>query len=140
MRYLHWTNFTNFENIAKIKNKYFISIVSADIFCFYNFCCNMETVDFFTERSAKYAKMSLKLKYVNYHFPLRHPVTLIQGDQLYIAVGFWYLVKSDLSSVYVYRSVHQTSHFLQDTKNTRSCLSNKDVQQPVPNFSKIYSL
>ena len=47
-----------------------------------------------------------KLKYVNYHFPLRHPVTLIQGDQLNIAVYFWYLVKSDLSSVYVYRSVH----------------------------------
>ena len=28
------SDFTNFENIAKIKKKYFINIISADIFCF----------------------------------------------------------------------------------------------------------
>ena len=28
----------------------------------------------------------------------------IQGDQLYIAVGFWYLVKRDLSSVRYFNS------------------------------------
>ena len=32
---------------------------------FYNFCCKMETVDFFYEKSAKYAKMSLKLPIQN---------------------------------------------------------------------------
>ena len=45
--------------------------------------------------------------------------SLIQGDQLNIAVLFWYLVKSDLSSVRYCTRIHWTSHFLQRTRNTR---------------------
>ena len=33
----------------------------------------------------------------------------VQGDQLYIAMLFWHLVKLDLSSVRVYSSVHWRS-------------------------------
>ena len=40
---------------------------------------------------------------------------LVQGDQLYLAVCFWYLVKSDLSGLHAYSSVHWTCHFLQGT-------------------------
>ena len=35
----------------------------------------------------------------------------IQGDQLNMVVGFWYLVKSDLYSVHWYSIVHWTSRF-----------------------------
>ena len=34
----------------------------------------------------------------------------LQDDQLYMAVLFLYLVKSDLSSLHVYSSVYWTSH------------------------------
>ena len=45
--------------------------------------------------------------------------TRVQGDQLNIAVSFWYLVKSDLSSERYCTRVHWTSHFFQGTrKNT----------------------
>ena len=45
----------------------------------------------------------------------------IQGDQLYMAVRFWYLVKSGLSSLTtVYTRGHCTSNFLQ---GGRPCLS-----------------
>ena len=40
----------------------------------------------------------------------------LQGDQLNKAMFFWYHVKSDLFSVYVYSSVHWTSHLLQGTR------------------------
>ena len=40
---------------------------------------------------------------------------------------FWYHVKTDLSSVHVYNSVHWTSHFLQGTRKTRSCLTGHPV-------------
>ena len=33
------------------------------------------------------------------------------GDQIYMAVCFWYLVKSDLSDVRMYSRVHCSSHF-----------------------------
>ena len=36
---------------------------------------------------------------------------------------FWYLVKSDLSSVRFCSCVHWISHFYQSTWNTRSCLT-----------------
>ena len=35
----------------------------------------------------------------------------IQGDQLIMAIFFWYLGKNDLSSVHVYRGVKRKSHF-----------------------------
>ena len=38
-------------------------------------------------------------------------VFLRRGHQLYMAVCFWYLVKSYLSSVRVYSRVHWTNHF-----------------------------
>ena len=41
--------------------------------------------------------------------------TQVQGDQLYMAMCFWYSVKSDLSDVRVYCSVHWTSHILKGT-------------------------
>ena len=40
-----------------------------------------------------------------------------------MAVFFWYLVKSDLSSVGYCTRVHWTSHFLQGTRNPRSCIT-----------------
>ena len=52
---------------------------------------------------------------------------MLQCDQLYMAVCFWYPVKSDLSSVHVFRSVYWTSHFLQGTRETRPCLSGRVV-------------
>ena len=43
---------------------------------------------------------------------------IIQGDQLIIVVFFWDLGKSDLSR----NGVHWTSHFIQGTRKTRTCL------------------
>ena len=40
----------------------------------------------------------------------------VQGDQLNMAVRFWYFVKSGLSSVRVNSRVQWTSNFLQFTK------------------------
>ena len=48
---------------------------------------------------------------------------VIQGDQLNMAACFWYLVKSDFSSVHMYNSVHWTSHFLKGTRKTQPCLT-----------------
>ena len=43
----------------------------------------------------------------------------LQGDQLSIAVSFWHLVKSDMTCVHVYRSVHlEKSNFKRYKKNT----------------------
>ena len=42
----------------------------------------------------------------------RYKVFALQGDQLYMAVCFWYLFKSDLSSNSVYSSLHLALHFL----------------------------
>ena len=54
--------------------------------------------------------------------------TGIQGHQLNMAVFFWYLVRSVLSSV---RRVHWNGHFFQDTrKKTRPCL----IIHPVNNI------
>ena len=44
-----------------------------------------------------------------------------------MAVCFWYLLKSALSSLRVYSSVQWTSHFLQGTRKTRACLSGQVV-------------
>ena len=41
------SDFTNFENITKIKNKLFYQYSIGGQFMFNNFCCKMETVDFF---------------------------------------------------------------------------------------------
>ena len=49
-------------------------------------------------------------------FKLIYRTSSIQGDQLYMAVFFWYLGKRDLSSEHVYSSIHLTSHFLQGTR------------------------
>ena len=38
-----------------------------------------------------------------------------------------YLVKSDLSSVHVYYSIHWTSYFLEGTKKTRPCITGHPV-------------
>ena len=49
----------------------------------------------------------------------------VQGDQLYMAVCFWYFVKRDLSVV---RSVQKiTLDFLQGTRKTQPCLSGQVV-------------
>ena len=53
----------------------------------------------------------------------------IQGDQLDMAVFFWYQVESDVSSVHVYNSIHRTSHLLQGTRKTRQCLTGHPVVQ-----------
>ena len=45
-----------------------------------------------------------------------------------MAALFWYLVKSDLSSVRYCTSVYWTSHFLPGTRNTRPYITG----QPVP--------
>ena len=41
---------------------------------------------------------------------------------------FWYLVKSDFSSVHVFRSVHWTSHFLKGTRKTLPCFTGHPVE------------
>ena len=47
----------------------------------------------------------------------------VQCDQLYMAVCFWYLVKSAISSLRVYSSEHCTSNFLEGARKPRSCFS-----------------
>ena len=49
-------------------------------------------------------------------------IYIIQPGQ--INVCFWYPVKSDLSIVSYWTSVHCTNHFLQSTRNTRPCTYN----------------
>ena len=44
-----------------------------------------------------------------------------------MAVLFWHLVKSDLSSVSYCTLVHWASHFLQGNRNTRPCISGYPV-------------
>ena len=57
---------------------------------------------------------------------------ILQGDQLNMAVCFWYLVKSDLSSVHYSTRVHWKSHFLQGSRKTRPCLSGHLVCIGIP--------
>ena len=52
--------------------------------------------------------------------PGRHGRSLEYMMISYLALLFWYLVKSDLSSVRYYNGVHWASHFLQGTRKTRS--------------------
>ena len=52
----------------------------------------------------------------------------VQGDRLYMAACFWYLVKSNLSSVRVYSREH-ISNYLQSARKTRPCLSGQVVQK-----------
>ena len=49
-----------------------------------------------------------------------------------MAVCFWYLVKSVLSSVHRYRSLYWISNFLQGTRKTRPCL----IGHPVYNLDQ----
>ena len=53
---------------------------------------------------------------IYYWLPCTSHRCQIQGDQLNIAVYFWYFEKSDLSSQHVYSVVHWTSHFSQGTR------------------------
>ena len=47
----------------------------------------------------------------------RFGFNFVQGDQLNIAVFFWYLVKSDLSNVRYCACVHLTSRFSKEPEN-----------------------
>ena len=60
------------------------------------------------------------------------PLAYIQLDHINMAVFFWYLGKSDLSSVCYCRCVHQTSHFLQGTRTTRPCITGYPVGSGAP--------
>ena len=53
---------------------------------------------------------------------------VLQGDQLTMAVFYWYLVKSDLSSLLIYSSVYWTSHFLLGTRKAQPCLTGHPVE------------
>ena len=59
----------------------------------------------------------------------------IQGDQLHVAVRFWYLVNSDLTSVRYYVRVKWTSLFFQSTRTTRPCLTGHPLVCP-KNYDK----
>ena len=48
-----------------------------------------------------------------------------------MAVFFWYLLKSDLSSVRYFPRVHQTSHFYQGTRKTRTYLTGHLVEYTI---------
>ena len=50
---------------------------------------------------------------------------LVQAHQINMAVFFWYLVKSDLSSVRY--TVHWTASFFQGTRNTRPYITGHPV-------------
>ena len=54
--------------------------------------------------------------------------SLLQGDQLNMAVFFWYLVQNDLSSVCSCTRVHWSSDFLHGTRKTRPCLTDNSLQ------------
>ena len=54
-------------------------------------------------------------------------IEYMQPDQVNMAMLFWYLVKSDLSSVGYYTRVHWTSHLIQGTRNTRLCITGHSV-------------
>ena len=55
----------------------------------------------------------------------------LQPDQTYMAVLFWDLGKSDLSSVSYSTCVHWTSHFLQGTRKRRPCIIGHLVHTPL---------
>ena len=59
--------------------------------------------------------------------------SVVQPDQMNMAVFFWHLVKSDLSSVHSCTCVHWTSHFLQGIRNTRPYLTGHPVDSALPN-------
>ena len=61
----------------------------------------------------------------------------LQCDKLYMAVCFWFLVKSDQSSVCVYCSVHWTIHFLHGNRKTQLCLAGRVVVHDVPNVALV---
>ena len=43
---------------------------------------------------------------------------------------FWYLEKSDMSSVHMYSCVHWISHLIQVTRKTRPCSTGQPVNKP----------
>ena len=57
-------------------------------------------------------------------------ICILQGDQLNMAVFFWYLGKIDLSSVHVYSTLHWPSNLLQG--QTRPCLTSRPVIERHP--------
>ena len=61
------------------------------------------------------------------HLNVHDRVFVVQGDQLYMTMCFWYLVKSYLFNVSVYCSAHWTRHFSQVTRKIRPCLSGRVV-------------
>ena len=56
-----------------------------------------------------------------------YTISMVQGDQLFMVVFLWHLVKGDLSRVRFCKRVHWSSHFLQGTRNTRLCLTGHPV-------------
>ena len=54
----------------------------------------------------------------------------VQGDQLNMAMFFWYFVKSYLPSVRYCSHIHWISRILQGTRNTRPCLTGHPVIRP----------
>ena len=71
-----------------------------------------------------------------YVFLKSHGRKAIQGDQLYMAVGFWYLVKRYLSSVrYCIVATVKKCQCLQGTRKPRPCLFGRVEQE-----SRIFGL
>ena len=51
----------------------------------------------------------------------------LQHEKINMAVYFWYLIKSDLSSVRNFNTVHWTSFFIQGTRYTQPCITGHPV-------------
>ena len=63
---------------------------------------------------------------------------LIQPDQINMAVLFWCLLKYDaIVFANLYSNVHWTSHVLQGTRNTRSCITGPTVYTPEGLYIKL---
>ena len=52
----------------------------------------------------------------------------VQGDQLYMAVCFWYLVNPDLSSERYFTVAYTSATFWDGTRTSRPCLSGRVVR------------
>ena len=63
----------------------------------------------------------------------------IQGDQLNMIALFWYLEKSDLSSIHVYSSMPWTGHILQGTKKN-TAMFNWSPCSPEPDLLPVGSV
>ena len=74
------------------------------------------------------------VNYIQWNVQFNNPV---QPHHINMAMLFWYLAKSDLSSVPYCTSVHWISHFLLGTRNSRQCITVTVLWYTVYSFDRV---